>query len=977
MEFAFEVEGTKRPVQDAPVQQPMRPAKLKRNPDSDMKKARRRQQRNQRIEGDAVARRQQARQKKTAAVTDICPQCGAENTIDFEDDIREGKDGPGPMTGRASCENCGWAGDESEVIEKQARQNRKTAASAFVCPECGGDLQPVGGSGDIYVLQCADCGESVVTQTPSEYRREASAKTAAEMAFCRHCGEDIENRDGTWVALESWAGGPHCDSSRDGQHHPARTASKTAMEYVSCPACGGTGRQEGSESLYGDDFFFATDQPCGMCGGSGTVPDNQLSPGVRPGYPTAKKTAINSREAEGYTCPECGSDDVLFEDNDDSDVDVYSADWARCADCGWMGSSDDLVKTARKGNTMNREAQILRAMAKAGLAEQRALALELDQLRRERSAQVTAAREVDLADSHIRDCLTPVMTHTFHSAATDWIGEVPEEDGATESNGVMTNAMRTAATMWFNKVSSEVKADREEFAEQAMGMARREAGRYGERAAAARQAYLDHVAHLHRVAESGAELDADQSGEAVSKLPHEIPLAGHTETFDEDFWPEGDHEVSSERAPVIQENKQSVKTAARVQCQSCGEKFSTRNKYKMSCPNCGSDDLKSEAAKTAAGELPPELKEQKDKVEDPDKKSPPGFPDDGDDDSDKDSDSKSSDDSDSDSDDDSDDKKDSDSEDKPPWLKDDDKKESLLKAAMQYISISQTCPICGQHQPMDTREDRQRARSHYEDHMTMGRGHRGSKEAAHDPYASVRSFEYENVRPGVGASHIRCTEPGCGWRHKITPGQDPMAAWTEHARSKSASRRIATEGMAVDYDEGLTHDEVTELESLRSTQPGYAAFRRRAELDDWDTGQPTEEDPDVADWDEEDSTGDSYDYSPFPGVTSHRRQAADSDADQSGQAVSGLPQVEVGDENDKPMWPWELTDGEGEDEIGGKDAADVADVPTPPPYPKASAREGDPYAEADERAKQVIPSHFKASRTDRFKQTVQANLGRL
>jgi DNA-directed RNA polymerase subunit RPC12/RpoP len=35
------------------------------------------------------------------------------------------------------------------------------------------------------------------------------------------------------------------------------------------------------------------------------------------------------------------------------------------------------------------------------------------------------------------------------------------------------------------------------------------------------------------------------------------------------------------------------------------------------------------------------------------------------------------------------------------------------------------------------------------------------------------------------------------------------------------------------------------------------------------------------------------------------------------------------------------------------------------------------YAEADERAKQVIPSHFKASRTDRFKQTVQANLGRL
>jgi hypothetical protein len=174
-------------------------------------------------------------------------------------------------------------------------------------------------------------------------------------------------------------------------------------------------------------------------------------------------------------------------------------------------------KGSRKG-TMNREAQILQAMSKATLREQQVLASELDELRRDRRARIEADRSIDIANAVIRDTLTPVIPHQFTSEASDWLGEVEAE--ASRKN--YDHDMRVKATLWFKKVSREVKEDRDEFAQQAMGVARVESGQFGVNSGPAYQAFLDHVARLYRQAEMPpGEVDkplGDQSGHGESTV---------------------------------------------------------------------------------------------------------------------------------------------------------------------------------------------------------------------------------------------------------------------------------------------------------------------------------------------------------------------------------------------------------------------------------------------------------------------------
>lgn len=143
--------------------------------------------------------------------------------------------------------------------------------------------------------------------------------------------------------------------------------------------------------------------------------------------------------------------------------------------------------------TASREAQILQAMAVATPDEQVRLAADLDALRARRRHAVQAERDIDLANTVVTAHLTPVRVHERNTSGTDWISTVASGSGEDPSL-----AMKTEATVWFERTSAEVRADREEFAIQAQGAARRVAGRYGEQAEAARRAFLDHVAHLHR-----------------------------------------------------------------------------------------------------------------------------------------------------------------------------------------------------------------------------------------------------------------------------------------------------------------------------------------------------------------------------------------------------------------------------------------------------------------------------------------------
>lgn len=193
-------------------------------------------------------------------------------------------------------------------------------------------------------------------------------------------------------------------------------------------------------------------------------------------------------------------------------------------------------KTARKvappvpaegATPMRSEAEILQAMASGSLQDQRALLIELEALRGARTASLQADREVDLGFAVMADHLTPVLTHEHHTAATDWILEddlfapdTPEGDPAQIAT--------VEASMWFGRVSPEVKADRSEFAEQAMGMARVVAGKFGERARLAERAFLDHVSHLH--GKTANEIDGEEAAEDAWPLDPGGPMKPSIET---------------------------------------------------------------------------------------------------------------------------------------------------------------------------------------------------------------------------------------------------------------------------------------------------------------------------------------------------------------------------------------------------------------------------------------------------------------
>ncbi len=245
------------------------------------------------------------------------------------------------------------------------------------------------------------------------------------------------------------------------------------------------------------------------------------------------------------------------------------------------------------------EGHILAAMAQPGRpwAELQALAAELEDIRSERRTAALTAADQRLADEVIHDHLTPVLTHIRHTSSTDWIGTeaagLPDalkdhqfgsdddEDDDGDKKASMTNTVAAEASLWFSRVSAAVKADRDEFAEQAQGMAARVAGQMAQGHPAATRAFLDRVAFLHRQAEIGPDgvkpwgmedvhgrdplmvdpeqslADEDQSGGGESSLP--IETTADPDPMDSEFWDDGaSHEVPSTRAPNVTGSKTAV-----------------------------------------------------------------------------------------------------------------------------------------------------------------------------------------------------------------------------------------------------------------------------------------------------------------------------------------------------------------------------------------------------------------------------------
>lgn len=326
----------------------------------------------------------------------------------------------------------------------------------------------------------------------------------------------------------------------------------------------------------------------------------------------------------------------------------------------WWGQT-----SASRSETMDldaRERELLAAMAKALPDERVRLDAELQHVRAARLASRKEATSLEFAEEVVADHLTPVLTHVRHSAETDWMDAAFE--GEADSPQHITNEVIAEASLWFNRVHPAVKYDAEEFSAQAQGMARRTAGRFGDHYAAAQRSFMDQALHLRRrLAESegwpvdpGTEqspnveewlhehtdddgtthqhleelpgvassftpqalhyahtLEAELLFEADGAGPNDPATGQSTITdyerdgdddpmFSED-WPGADpSETSSERAPVIQENKDGSNSERNQEVHGSrhvadDSRSRERSSGSRTCPTCGEDNLTEEEAR--------------------------------------------------------------------------------------------------------------------------------------------------------------------------------------------------------------------------------------------------------------------------------------------------------------------------------------------------------------------------------------------
>lgn len=173
---------------------------------------------------------------------------------------------------------------------------------------------------------------------------------------------------------------------------------------------------------------------------------------------------------------------------------------------------------------MNQRDEIVNAIAKAGsLQEQANLVAALDEYDRRVTAGHAEDRAADWADMAVTATLTPVAVHERSTIETDWLGEV------TASTEDVNPKIIAEAAAWFGRVSPEVKADPEEFSEQARGIARRTASAYGDQAPGLEASFLEYVEFLNRrTAASGL----DQVQQVVDSHENPKPTDLPQDVFD-------------------------------------------------------------------------------------------------------------------------------------------------------------------------------------------------------------------------------------------------------------------------------------------------------------------------------------------------------------------------------------------------------------------------------------------------------------
>lgn len=169
---------------------------------------------------------------------------------------------------------------------------------------------------------------------------------------------------------------------------------------------------------------------------------------------------------------------------------------------------------------------IIQALASArGMDEQIKLVAELDALDDAARKTASAERSLNWADTTVRETMAPGRTLDRHTASSDWLAAASTDPGEDHHHAVIAEA-----SVWYQRLDPDVRADAHEFVEQAKGIARRTAGKYGERAEEAADAFMQYVAFLNRQVLGASGLDQVQQRVDSFENPKETPLP--TDVFD-------------------------------------------------------------------------------------------------------------------------------------------------------------------------------------------------------------------------------------------------------------------------------------------------------------------------------------------------------------------------------------------------------------------------------------------------------------
>jgi hypothetical protein len=183
------------------------------------------------------------------------------------------------------------------------------------------------------------------------------------------------------------------------------------------------------------------------------------------------------------------------------------------------------------------------------LAEQARLVAQLDEMKRNASRQVALDREIDWAAATVQETLKPVTAFSRTTSASDWL--VDMQDEPVDAPRIYAHAAR-----WFSSVSPEVRADAQEYEQQAIGHARHVASGFGANREEAEAAFLDYAAFLRHQAASGLDqVQQTTAPDGATEKPTQLP----PDVFDNFAPPVADVNAGtvgsdgSERNPLLQE----------------------------------------------------------------------------------------------------------------------------------------------------------------------------------------------------------------------------------------------------------------------------------------------------------------------------------------------------------------------------------------------------------------------------------------